>query len=1135
MTRSTTAIFRANGQGFIQEMNKMSASTSRLERATNENFRKVQSQVAKLRASAAAAFGGFSAALAIREFGRFSEASTRVDNTLKAAGVTASEFKKELLSTAIEARAPLEALSSAFLRLNKIRADDGANVNLERAATIQRLARVGGSSSAEAASVSTQLAQALQSGFLAGDELKSLREAAPVELLKAIADQAGITVGELKKAGSEGKLTADLVLRAIDGLSKYSQEALKQLDITVAEATTNVRSALTVFVGEFDRELGATSNIAQTLNGFASLLSENEAVARTLAASFKVLGAAAITVAGTRGIQGVTNALRASQKAAVANEAATRRGIATAKAALVQARLDLDIANQKQRAAYELNRARSTRERADRRQIRAAAALAAAERSVTLATQTHAKAVDNVSRSYRAGVIAGKAFNGVVSFLGGPIGFLLTAATIISSIASSLIDASEAARDFEASLSEASRSADDVKGTQERLTETLTRLKSAEDDVKTATDNRGEAAILAAQKAKGAVEGEIADLRKLLGEQNKVLKNKLDIAALDNEDAFAAQRRQANRVLFNTPGFDQSSVRGLSNEEAVRAASEALNARDLAGDRGLLELQEGFTDLIQKADQYAQLRRDMIATEGQIADATDVVTQHVERNLIATQQISQAQSAVLANSDLISQRMQKIADLTAERAVLERQIANAQSGEDLERLNQLQIRLSQVNSELERMNPILSGSQQLLSGMAVVAGSLASELAGVAFDPDGEIAERARAVEQKLLDAEAAGLDLNAVSMAALRAELGDVIADADAAARAFAQAQAQAVALSKERTQAFLLSRRFAGEEAVFSSPVTGPGGGQLIPTPQPVVATRRGGGGGRSRGGGGARIRELSEEQKLLKNVDDAIKRATQSETQRLTPLENIRQLREKLIETYPKEKERIAELTTAMQDLEIQAKATFFDGIKEDILGAIQAGDSFDDVLKKIGLRLLELAASNAIDRIASALSGSGNGGGGGGKKGGGILGGLLGSFLGPIGSIVGGLFGFEKGGIMTSAGPLPLRSYARGGVANSPQLALFGEGAGPEAFVPLPDGRSIPVTINVPNLDRLASIGAGGQDNRVLNVNVTQSLNVDGSGLTIEQVESRLAPRFAQHAREVVKLVKEVNEDDPGYLI
>jgi lambda family phage tail tape measure protein len=62
---------------------------------------------------------------------------------------------------------------------------------------------------------------------------------------------------------------------------------------------------------------------------------------------------------------------------------------------------------------------------------------------------------------------------------------------------------------------------------------------------------------------------------------------------------------------------------------------------------------------------------------------------------------------------------------------------------------------------------------------------------------------------------------------------------------------------------------------------------------------------------------------------------------------------------------------------------------------------------------------------------------------------------------LGSSIGGALGFANGGVMSGAGSASLTRYANGGVATSPQLAMFGEGATPEAFVPLPDGRSIPV--------------------------------------------------------------------------
>lgn len=67
----------------------------------------------------------------------------------------------------------------------------------------------------------------------------------------------------------------------------------------------------------------------------------------------------------------------------------------------------------------------------------------------------------------------------------------------------------------------------------------------------------------------------------------------------------------------------------------------------------------------------------------------------------------------------------------------------------------------------------------------------------------------------------------------------------------------------------------------------------------------------------------------------------------------------------------------------------------------------------------------------------------------------------TMLGEAASWISKIAGFADGGIMTAGGPLPLNRYANGGVASSPQVALFGEGRMPEAYVPLPDGRAIPV--------------------------------------------------------------------------
>jgi len=94
-----------------------------------------------------------------------------------------------------------------------------------------------------------------------------------------------------------------------------------------------------------------------------------------------------------------------------------------------------------------------------------------------------------------------------------------------------------------------------------------------------------------------------------------------------------------------------------------------------------------------------------------------------------------------------------------------------------------------------------------------------------------------------------------------------------------------------------------------------------------------------------------------------------------------------------------------------------------------------------------------------------------------------------------------YAFADGGVMTQFGPLALRKYANGGVADSPQVAVYGEGSMTEAYVPLPDGRSIPVTITGGNSGQPAS---GTQSNIVVNV-------INQSG---QQVEGKQAgsPRF-----------------------
>lgn len=118
--------------------------------------------------------------------------------------------------------------------------------------------------------------------------------------------------------------------------------------------------------------------------------------------------------------------------------------------------------------------------------------------------------------------------------------------------------------------------------------------------------------------------------------------------------------------------------------------------------------------------------------------------------------------------------------------------------------------------------------------------------------------------------------------------------------------------------------------------------------------------------------------------------------------------------------------------------------------------------------------------------------------------------------PLTSFMGSFF--ADGGIMSSQGSMPLKAYSSGGVADSPQLAVFGEGRMPEAYVPLPDGRTIPVTMKG---------GAAGGGN-----NVTVNVSVENGG---EQVKSNQGA--GDLGRAIAGAVKQelINQKRPGGLL
>jgi lambda family phage tail tape measure protein len=177
-----------------------------------------------------------------------------------------------------------------------------------------------------------------------------------------------------------------------------------------------------------------------------------------------------------------------------------------------------------------------------------------------------------------------------------------------------------------------------------------------------------------------------------------------------------------------------------------------------------------------------------------------------------------------------------------------------------------------------------------------------------------------------------------------------------------------------------------------------------------------------------------------------------------------------------------EAIQEYGAAARNVAAQTKGVFqdaFKGMEDALVNFVKTGKlNFSNLADAIETDLIRIAARQAlvagISAVGSAFAGAG---------------GSAGSVHAPGQYSLGASSTFANGGIMSEFGSAKLSKYASGGVANSPQVAVFGEGSRPEAYVPLPDGRNIPV--------KMTGGSGGGGSSVVVNVNIANSGQMDRS--------------------------------------
>lgn len=169
--------------------------------------------------------------------------------------------------------------------------------------------------------------------------------------------------------------------------------------------------------------------------------------------------------------------------------------------------------------------------------------------------------------------------------------------------------------------------------------------------------------------------------------------------------------------------------------------------------------------------------------------------------------------------------------------------------------------------------------------------------------------------------------------------------------------------------------------------------------------------------------------------------------------------------------------AEKLSVSQDQAKRAAEDFKDTSKDIASGFIsdlRSGASASEALANSLNKVLD----KLIDIGLNSIFGTGGGGGG-------LFGGLF------------KIFGFANGGIASRG--KPMKKFARGGVARS--ASIFGE-AGPEAAVPLPDGRRIPVDLNMPKR------GGGGSDVVTINLQADRSVIAETADQRIESASGTI---------------------------
>lgn len=162
---------------------------------------------------------------------------------------TTAELQEDIYQAAQRSRGSYQDMAKSVAKLG-ILASDAFKNNDEMVAFAELMNKsftVSGASESEKSAAMYQLTQAMSSGMLQGDELRSIRENAPM-FYQAIAEYTGKSAAELKEMGANGEITADIMKNALFSAGDEIEAKMEQMPKTFGNAMTNIQNSAAYYL-----------------------------------------------------------------------------------------------------------------------------------------------------------------------------------------------------------------------------------------------------------------------------------------------------------------------------------------------------------------------------------------------------------------------------------------------------------------------------------------------------------------------------------------------------------------------------------------------------------------------------------------------------------------------------------------------------------------------------------------------------------------------------------------------------------------------------------------------------------------------------------------------------------------------